>query len=109
MFDEYAKAVPFVVDVGGAKNPRKLLLSDANFQGLFDQELVCNGDSEGTLVELFENTKSDLILLSQEELKKVGSTHSMRNQEVFLPPLVMTSFLALLTLCAVMSLLGFFL
>lgn len=93
MFDEATKAVPFLVDVGGTKSLRKLF-ADVVFQGLFDPELIHKEEQpEGGLVNVFEKQKSNLVLLSGKELRRVGCTHGLKNKEVFLLPLVTVSVL----------------
>jgi hypothetical protein len=90
MFNECTNAVPFLVDVGGAKGLRKSF-SDTVFQGLFDPEPVFSEPSSEGLMEVFEKQKPELVLLSGKELREVGPTHGLKDSEVFLLPLVALS------------------
>lgn len=106
MFNEAAKAVPFLVDVGGAKNLQKLF-ADSVFQSLFDPELIHKEQQpEGGLADVFEKQKSKLVLLSGKELRKVGCTNNgLKNKEVFLLPLVTVSVLVCMLTISILAIL----
>ena len=106
MYDKYTKVVPFLVDLNGARDPRSSLLSENNFNGLFNAERVplkgpLDEEEEG-LAELFKRQRSEVTLLSQSELNRVGRSHGVQSGVVFLLPLLL--FLVILALlCSLWS------
>ena len=96
MYEECTKAVPFLSDVCGAKNPKDLL-SSSKVDGLFSAEPSPDVEcpAEG-LTETFQCQKSELVLLTQQELKRVGRTHGLQSREVFVIPHVTLAFVLLI-------------
>ena len=87
MYNECTEAVPFLSDISGAKDPSSLI-TDTNLQGLFQVEHVHREPPPSeVLTDLFNGYRSELILLNQEELRRVGRTYGTRNKGLFLIPL----------------------
>lgn len=102
MFNKYTKVVPFLADVSGSKTPYSLLIGSI-FLDLFSSGAVCKTEStESNLVAIFQHQRSELILLSQEELQKVGGARGVQSRELFLIPLVMLA-LVIMSLCVLVA------
>lgn len=103
MFNECTKAVPFLADVGASMGSQKLI-SDATFQGLFVPEPIHKEQSAEGVTKVLEEQKSNLVLLSGQELRMVGHTHSLDNKEIFLLP-----FMTVMVLVGVLTCILYFL
>ncbi len=104
MFDKCSKAVPFLLDLSGARDPRDSLLSKNSFKSLFGAEHSKPDDSEQdqheeSLAELFKRQRKGASLLSQSELLKVGGARGVQSKDMFLLPLLLLMLVVVIVLC----------
>lgn len=92
MFDECTKMVPFLVDVGGVHNSRAALISTELFPDTGSESSDTEKAGE-SLVDIFQGHRSDMILLSYKDLRKVGRAYGVQNKELVLCPLLIALFL----------------
>ena len=93
MYELCIKAVPFLVDISGAKNPRNLL-AEENLLHLYNLNpsiIKLPSTSEQSLLEIFQLQRSELILMNQNELRQVRRSEGVTNKELFLFPFLFVS------------------